>query len=105
VPVVIGVVVAIVIVLNLLRYWRRPSERTFRCGKCSTPTMHTRRTIEAWRIGKRKFFCDSCHTQWLQSLPTQQVTSRRAESSGCLGVIVVTVGTTLVTYLVVKLLA
>src|ERR1700720_3064660 len=103
VPVVIGVAIAIFVGLQMLRYWRRPSERTFRCAKCSTPTVHTGRTIEAWRVGKRKFFCDSCHAQWLQSRPTQ-APSRRAESSGCLGIIVVAVAAPLIAYFVVKAL-
>ncbi len=103
VPVFIVVAIAILIALQILRYRRRPKERTFRCAKCSTPTVHAGRTIEAWRIGKQKFFCDSCHAQWLQSRATQ-IASRRAESSGCLGIIVVAVATPLIAYLVVKAL-
>ncbi len=103
VPIAVGVAIAIVAVLNLLRYWRRPSERSFRCGGCSAPTVHTGRTIEAWRIGKRKFFCDACHARWVESRPAQ-VPSRRAESSGCLGIIVVAVMPPVITYLAIKVL-
>ena len=102
-PVVIGVAIAILVGLQMLRYWRRPNGRTFRCAKCSTPTVHTGRTIEAWRIGKRKFFCDSCHAQWLQSRPAQEAT-RRAETSGCLGIVFVAIAAPLIAYLVVKAL-
>ena len=102
-PVVIGVAIAILVGLQMLRNWRRPNERTFRCAKCSTPTVHTGRTIEAWRVGKRKFFCDSCHAQWLQSRPAQEAT-RRAETAGCLGIVLVAIAVPLIAYLVVKAL-
>ncbi|MGI0134559.1 MAG: hypothetical protein ACREBW_06350, partial [Candidatus Micrarchaeaceae archaeon] len=54
---------------------------------------HTPRTIEAWRAGKTKFFCNACHGQWLRSHPPQAQSGRpaysgRAGNSGCLGVMV-----------------
>jgi hypothetical protein len=89
------VVIAVVVVAAFSFFGRRrkPKERTFKCGRCSTVSAHTPRTIEAWRAGKTKFFCNACHGQWLRShpAPTQSgrgVTSGRAGNSGCLGVIV-----------------
>ena len=103
VPVLVGVAIAILVGFRLLRFLHRPTERSFRCAKCSTPAVHSRRTINAWRIGKRKFFCNTCHVQWLESRPTQGPTSR-AESKGCLGIIIVAVAAPLIGYLVVKAL-
>lgn len=52
---------------------------------------HNGRTIEAWRSGKTKFFCQTCHAKWLQSRPHQERDSYAKSaggSSGCLGVVV-----------------
>lgn len=50
------VVVGILVVGRFFAGGRRPPQQSFRCGRCSTSTMHTARTIEAWRRGKTKFF-------------------------------------------------
>src|ERR1700754_4245458 len=47
----------------------QPAERFFKCGRCKTLTAHNRRTIEAWRNDKTRFFCGACHAHWLQSHP------------------------------------
>ncbi|WP_200157490.1 hypothetical protein [Allochromatium vinosum] len=76
---------AILVVLSLLMKRRRPKEQTFKCARCSTIADHTPRTIEAWRSGKTRFFCNACHAQWLRSHPSP--ISSRSEKSGCLGVV------------------
>jgi len=65
---------------------RLPPEKTFRCARCSVVEAHSARTIEAWRVGKTKLFCGSCHAKWLQSRPRASRTSRRS-GSGCVGVL------------------
>lgn len=75
---------AVLMALSLLMRLRRPKEKTFKCARCSTIAPHTPRTIEAWRSGKKKFFCNACHAQWLRSHPSP--VNNRSEKSGCLGV-------------------
>lgn len=82
-----AIVFAVLIVLSLLMRLRKPKERTFKCSRCSKIAEHTPRTIEAWRSGKTKFFCNACHTQWLRSHPAPM--NKRTElsrRSGCLGI-------------------
>ena len=83
------IVVGVVALLLLPRLWRgsrRPKETTFRCARCSAVAAHTDRTIEAWRSGKEKLFCNSCHTEWLRRQPSN-TGSRQGARSGCLSVV------------------
>src|SRR5215213_8847416 len=91
----IGVIALVaVLVLFLFGRKRKPSERTFKCSRCSTVSEHTQRTIEAWRAGKAKFFCKPCHERWLLShaQPAHRTRNARAPGSsgdsGCLGVMI-----------------
>ena len=90
----IAVVAVIVVCVHFLFGRRLPKERNFRCAGCSTWTAHTNRTIEAWRSGRTRFYCNACHSEWLKSHPAQS--SNNASSgdsrSGCLGVTVFLVG-------------
>ena len=66
--VIIGAVIAGIVVLSLLGKLlpkRRPKESHFKCARCGASSLHTGRTIEAWRNNKEKFFCQSCHAKWL----------------------------------------
>jgi hypothetical protein len=78
------VVLGLLIVTRLLSGRRRPKEKSFRCSRCATTATHTARTIEAWRSGKTKFFCNSCHSEWLRGQP-QSRKMARGGGSGCLG--------------------
>jgi hypothetical protein len=86
-PEVIAAIIAIVAIVALLRPRKKPKEKYFQCARCSANSVHTNRTIEAWRSGKTKFFCNACHAKWLQSQPAV-ATSDRSSGSGCLGVLV-----------------
>jgi hypothetical protein len=80
---------------------RRPKQQTFRCARCSSNAMHTARTIEAWRRGKTKFFCNSCHGDWLKTQPRDSM-PMPAGRSGCLGALVIVAvipGVAIVSYL------
>jgi hypothetical protein len=55
---------------------RQPAERFFKCGGCKTLTAHNKRTIEAWRNQKTRFFCGACHAKWLRSHPAPLVQAR-----------------------------
>jgi hypothetical protein len=93
---IFGIAVIVVAVLALVAKLvpkRQPPERFFKCSRCHTLTRHNNRTIEAWRNGKPKFFCQACHSNWLRSHPPQdreQFSSSGSASagSGCLGVLV-----------------
>jgi hypothetical protein len=76
-------VVAIYVAFRVFGSRRRPKEQAFRCGRCSSSTHHTPRTIEAWRRGKTKFFCNPCHAEWLRTSRHEPV-----GGSGCLSVVV-----------------
>ena len=87
------IVVAVLALVAKLVPKRQPPEKFFKCSPCHTITRHHRRTIEAWRSGKPKFFCQACHANWLRSRPPQereQFSSPGSASggSGCLGVVV-----------------
>ena len=77
-------VVGIAIVAALRRQ-KRPPHRSFKCGRCGSAALHDTRTIGAWRDGKQRFYCSTCHADWLRSHP-QDSRSRRGQS-GCLGVV------------------
>ena len=108
--IMIGVVVAAValpVMLIMLIPRNAPKEKTFKCARCKTVTQHTKRTIEAWRNDKRKFFCQTCHVKWLESQPPRYRESNihrggSASSSGCLGVIVLFAVVPLVGYVLVR---
>lgn len=83
----VAVGLAAVIAYFLLVRRRTPKEKSFRCGRCSAIAEHTPRTINAWRGGKSKFFCNSCHARWVQSHPRQRSAIARDARSGCLGML------------------
>lgn len=99
---IIGVVIVGVIVLSFVGKFlpkRQPQEKYFKCSRCGTVSPHTERTIEAWRNNKNKFFCQSCHTKWLQTRPQQ---GHFSSQSGCLGIIMLFVFVPLAGYYLVS---
>jgi hypothetical protein len=67
---ILGIIVLGVIVFALTNSSpRAPKEQFFNCWRCKALTPHTQRTIDAWLIGKTRFFCGSCHAKWLQTHP------------------------------------
>jgi len=86
------VIVATLAIGTKLMPGRKPASQVFQCSRCGSASRHNDRTTEAWRSGKSKLFCQSCHAKWLQSQPPREREARpgRAASgnSGCLGVVV-----------------
>lgn len=78
------IVVGIIGVARSLAGGKRPPMQSFRCWRCRNNSMHTARTIEAWRNGKTKFFCNSCHGEWIRNQPRDSVPARSSQS-GCSG--------------------
>jgi len=88
--VVIIVIVIVIVIGYFLSRRRSPKEKSFRCSRCSAVSQHTSRTINAWHAGKTKFFCGSCHSEWLRSHPAARASVRESnggQRSGCLGVL------------------
>jgi hypothetical protein len=110
---IFGVIVAGVVCLSIFEKLipkNQPKERTFICTRCKLVSPHNQRTIEAWRNNKTTFFCQACHTKWLQSRPPQQrernsYSGGSGSKSGCLGVIVLFAVVPLVGYLLVRVYA
>jgi hypothetical protein len=89
---IIAAAVAVFVLVARVLPKRLPTEKFFKCSRCNVTARHNDRTIEAWRNKKSKFFCQACHTKWLQSRPPQereQFSSRSSSSgkSGCLGAV------------------
>jgi hypothetical protein len=89
----IGIIALLAVaLLSKLVPKRMPSQKSFKCGRCGTAALHNDRTAEAWRNGKTKLFCQTCHATWLQSRPPkereQYASARSSGGSGCLGVVV-----------------
>jgi hypothetical protein len=83
VGVILGIIVLGVIVFALTNSSpRAPKEGLFNCWRCKKLTPHNRRTIEAWRNDKTRFFCGACHTKWLQSHPAPAVEARPVREHG-----------------------
>lgn len=86
----------VLVIIGKLMPKRMPKEKTFRCSRCKTIAMHNDRTVEAWRGGKTRFFCHSCHQKWLQSQSPKVSESTRSygpsgQDAGCLGIVLVLV--------------
>ena len=85
---------------NVLK--RKPKEKHFKCGRCAKTTLHSARTIEAWRNGKTRFFCQNCHAEWLRDNPKLAKAGNGSNRAGCLGVIAVVVAAPTVAFIVVR---
>jgi hypothetical protein len=81
---------AIVAIFAVARWFRGsgrlPAGKSFRCSRCGVVEVYTNRTLEAWRAGKSKLFCKSCHSKWLQSQSRKPATTRPS-GAGCLGAV------------------
>ncbi len=93
--VLILVLVAGLLLARKLISPRQPKEKNFRCTRCKATSTHTHRTINAWRAGKTTFFCNSCHSKWLESKPRDSgsgsgpIARGSRSGSGCLSALAV----------------
>ena len=83
--VIIGIIGAIVVAFVVFTLGRRnsadanrnahqrkssgPDNLHYICAGCAAQFTHSRRTINAWEKGTRRFFCDACHKQWRNRRP------------------------------------
>jgi hypothetical protein len=83
VGVIFGIVFLMAIVFLRSGSSRRlPKDKFFNCWRCKKLTTHNRRTIEAWRNDKTRFFCGACHTKWVQSHPAAAAEVRPVSEHG-----------------------
>ncbi len=86
-----GIAIAIAVIVALARAMApkpMPPKMVFECRRCGTATRHGDRTIRAWRLGKKDFFCGACHAKWLETLPAAERSRADAQGkAGCLGAI------------------
>ena len=74
-------VVAAVVAAGLIGLLFRPKgppTATFKCARCSVVARHSNRTVNAWKSGAKRMYCESCHREWLRANPGRAV----APSSG-----------------------
>lgn len=70
---------------------KRPPTDSFTCARCKKTEQYSPRTIEAWRRGFSRIYCQACHKLWLNNNPERkrQAYSSGGARSGCLGVLVI----------------
>lgn len=92
----------VVISFILLARQKKPKGSSFNCFKCKKIQCYDTRTISAWNSGFTRLYCDFCHVQWLNSRPQQYESYSSNNSSGCLVVFALIIGTSFSGYSVVN---
>ena len=68
--VVFGLLLGAIVIKSIFSsIFAKKPPATFRCARCRRVMPHDNRTIEAWRSGKHKFFCQKCHNKWRETHP------------------------------------
>ena len=84
VVVVVGLLIGIIAIRAIIKsIFSAKPPATFRCARCRREVPHDNRTIEAWRSGKHRFFCQECHNKWRETHPAIR-TSAGGGRGGCL---------------------
>ncbi|MFQ3229300.1 hypothetical protein [Reinekea sp.] len=88
----VGIVLGVVFILFLAAKFfgnnKMPPTKAFRCAGCKKNEAYSKRTIEAWRNGYKRIYCQACHVKWLKNNPNTRNTS--SGSQGC-AVVAVTI--------------
>ena len=81
--------VLIFVVLSFLKDGKCPPTDSFKCARCKKHEKYTSRTVEAWKKGFKKIYCQSCHRLWLKDNPAKikQNYSTSSGGGGCLGMV------------------
>ena len=100
-------VLAIVAAFFLLKDNKKPPTEVFTCARCKKQEKYSSRTIEAWRRGFKKIYCQSCHMLWLNNNPERKKKNYSSQGArgGCLGIVVLFFVIPLTIYGVVKYLS
>lgn len=68
VVVIVGLLISLIAIRAIIKsIFNAKPPATFRCARCRREVPHDKRTIEAWRSDKRKFFCQECHNKWRET--------------------------------------
>ena len=88
---VIGVALVVILLVSKALFGKQPipPTKSFRCARCSTVEEYGPRTLEAWRKGIKKLYCQNCHRTWLNQQPNR-IRATSARGSGCASVTLVT---------------
>ena len=81
------IIIALIIIKGFIDNNRKPKNSTFKCARCKTREKYTSRTIEAWKRGFNKIYCQNCHRAWLNNNPKQNY--NESNNGGCLSVLIV----------------
>ena len=84
--IIAAIVVAFILIKGFIKNRRKPPTSSFKCARCKTIEQYTPRTIEAWRKGFKKIYCQNCHLAWLRNNPKQTYITNK--NGGCLSFIV-----------------
>lgn len=80
-----GVIAAVAFLI--LNRQKKPESKSFDCAGCGSRALHEMRTIRAWNNGFTRFYCKTCHMQWLKDNPSPSMNATQSKGSGCLGVV------------------
>jgi hypothetical protein len=86
---VFAVAIILMLLKTVLSKKPMPPSKTFRCAKCSAIENYGPRTIEAWRKGVKKLYCQSCHRAWLNKQPKQLPLVSAKSPSGCIPILLI----------------
>lgn len=79
--IIVGVLFVVSLVYRFLGNKKMPPTKVFRCAGCKKNEAYSKRTIEAWRNGYKRIYCNVCHQKWLKNNPNRAKPS--AGSQGC----------------------
>ena len=85
--IIAAIIIALLIIKGFINNNRKPKNSTFKCARCKTREKYATRTLEAWRRGFNKIYCQSCHRAWLDNNPKQ--TYNKSSNGGCLSVLII----------------
>jgi len=80
--------IVIVFVMKAILSRKKPPTEDFVCARCKSKEKYTNRTIEAWRRGFKKIYCQSCHQLWLKNNPHHKKQQYHTSGGGCYSVLV-----------------
>ena len=82
---IIGVVLFILLMKVFSTEKKLPNEN-FTCARCNKREKFSHRTIESWRKGYKKLYCQECFKLWMEKNPQHKRSYQ--QKSGCLGMLI-----------------
>ena len=98
-------IVVIIVAYMLIKFFlggRKPKSKTFICARCKTAEKYSHRTIEAWRRGFNKIYCQECHKRWLANNPSHVYKKANYSKGGCLSILAIGLFVPLATFTLSK---